>query len=613
MLAVANAQTQGPALAGLRPDWRRIGSPVYEIGLAGAAGGPVDRVWFSDSGARLLARTVSGRVYEETGAGEWKVAGREVAEASADFRYAGRLPEPEAVVRSADSFHARLYAFGRHVYRSDDGGGHWTNLTAFRGRSIIGEGITALAVSPADPEVIVAANAFGVWRSADGGLSWAGLNDALPNLPVRRILDVPSGTQGTRIALADGRVLEWAPGENEAWRPAVEAAGGDEAVRRKASLALDADIAALALSDGFSYAGSADGRLWASADGGRSWYPVRDGGERLLALASPRRESTVVFLAVSAAGEGGAGARLLRSSDAGATWEDVTGGLAAGLVQGLAVDETGAALYVASTGGLFFRMLDRPGGGWISLLAGVQAAVADVKLDAAGHQVFAALEGYGVMAAPAPHRLFNVQVVNAADFSSRPAAPGSLLTVLGGRLLRARAGLLAAPVLHAGEMEAQIQLPFEVEGTSAQIALEMARGAVTVRVPLDEVSPAIFVDRDGGALLLDSASGTLVDRSNPARGGSRVQILATGLGRVTPRWPAGMAAPAEGPPKGDAAVAAFLDGSPVGVTRATLAPSYIGFYLVEIELPAIVNGGAAELYLTAAGRESNRVRIDLEP
>jgi len=74
-----------------------------------------------------------------------------------------------------------------------------------------------------------------------------------------------------------------------------------------------------------------------------------------------------------------------------------------------------------------------------------------------------------------------------------------------------------------------------------------------------------------------------------------------------------MAAPAEEPPKVAAAVSAFLDRSPVEVTRATLAPGYIGFYLVEVQLPAIVNRGAAELYLEAGGRESNRVRIDLEP
>lgn len=615
MLAAAHAQTEGPAAAGLRPDWRRIGSPVYEAGLASAAGGPVDRVWFSDSGERLFARGISGRVFEGTSSGEWKLAAAQAPAAAASGQYAGPLPEPGAVVRSADSFHARLYAFGRHVYRSDDGGGHWTNLTSYRGRSILGERIADLAVSPLDPEVVVAANAYGVWRSADGGLSWSGLNDSLPNLPVRRILDVPFGIHGMRIALDDGRVLEWAPGEKESWQSVEEAsAGGDEAARRKASLALDAAVVAVALSDGFSYAGSEDGRLWSSVDRGQSWYPVYEGRWRLLALASPRRESTVVFLAVETPGEPNGAPRLLRSRDAGATWEDVTGGLAAGAVRGLAVDETGTALYVASSGGVFFRMLDRPEGGWVALTGGLAAApAADVKLDSGDHLIYAALEGLGVLAAPAPHRFLKVTVVNAADFSNRPAAPGSLLTVLGGRLLRAQAGLFRAPVLDAGEVEAQIQLPFEVEGTSAEIALEMARGAVSVQVPMQEVSPAIFVDRDGAALLLDAVSGTLVDRSNPARGGARVQILATGLGRVTPPWPAGMAAPAEEPPKVAAAVSAFLDRSPVEVTRATLAPGYIGFYLVEVQLPAIVNRGAAELYLEAGGRESNRVRIDLEP
>jgi len=62
-----------------------------------------------------------------------------------------------------------------------------------------------------------------------------------------------------------------------------------------------------------------------------------------------------------------------------------------------------------------------------------------------------------------------------------------------------------------------------------------------------------------------------------------------------------------------APLAAYLDRAPVAVTRATLAPGYIGFYLVEVQLPALVNAGPAELYLVAGEQESNRVRIYLEP
>jgi len=222
-----------------------------------------------------------------------------------------------------------------------------------------------------------------------------------------------------------------------------------------------------------------------------------------------------------------------------------------------------------------------------------------------------AVDGFGVYAAPAPHRFIRVEVVNSADFSRRPAAPGSLLTVLGGRLVRARAGLQDVPVLHA--TDAEIPDSGSVRGVRElrQLALELARGRLTLTVPLAEVSPAIFVDREGTALLLDAASGVLLDGQNPARPGARVQILATGLGKVSPPWPTGAAAPLSEPPSVSAKVQAWLDQSPIEVTRATLAPGYVGFYLVEVQLPPIVNGGAGELYLEAGGSQSNHVRIDL--
>jgi hypothetical protein len=50
----------------------------------------------------------------------------------------------------------------------------------------------------------------------------------------------------------------------------------------------------------------------------------------------------------------------------------------------------------------------------------------------------------------------------------------------------------------------------------------------------------------------------------------------------------------------------------VEVTKAVLAP-YIGYYLIEIEVPKIVNYGPAELYLEVGGQISNRVRVYIEP
>jgi len=72
-------------------------------------------------------------------------------------------------------------------------------------------------------------------------------------------------------------------------------------------------------------------------------------------------------------------------------------------------------------------------------------------------------------------------------------------------------------------------------------------------------------------------------------------------------------APIDDPPRVVASVRVILDGTPLEVTRATLAPGYAGFYLVEFEMPAFLNAGTAELYLEASGRPSNRVRVYIEP
>lgn len=239
-------------------------------------------------------------------------------------------------------------------------------------------------------------------------------------------------------------------------------------------------------------------------------------------------------------------------------------------------------------------------------------AATAVALDPTGSQLYIALEGYGVYAAAAPHRGRTLRIVNAADFSTRPAAPGSLVSVLGGPVSAARAGDLQFPILDSSASGTQMQVPFEVSGTSVGLSLDAASGTVSLGLAVQPASPAIFIDRDGAPMLLDADTGLMLDAANTAHSSARIQMLATGLGRVTPQWPTGLAAPLENPPGVSATVKAYLDRVPVQVTRATLAPGYVGLYLVELQLPALVNAGPAELYISADGQESNRVRVYLE-
>jgi uncharacterized protein (TIGR03437 family) len=113
-------------------------------------------------------------------------------------------------------------------------------------------------------------------------------------------------------------------------------------------------------------------------------------------------------------------------------------------------------------------------------------------------------------------------------------------------------------------------------------------------------------------MLQDADSGLLLDARSAAKSGARVQVFATGLGRVNPDWRTGMQAPLENPPAVAASIRAYLNGAAIPVTRATLAPGYIGFYVVEVQLPTLNNAGVNELYITADGVESNRVPVVIE-
>ena len=101
----------------------------------------------------------------------------------------------------------------------------------------------------------------------------------------------------------------------------------------------------------------------------------------------------------------------------------------------------------------------------------------------------------------------------------------------------------------------------------------------------------------------------MLDGARPTEARALVQLLATGLGKVSPEWPTGTPAPFTNVPVVSADVQGYLNGAPVEVTKATLAPGYIGMYLVEIRIPALLDAGSADLYLVAGGESSNHVRI----
>jgi uncharacterized protein (TIGR03437 family) len=607
-LAVAFAQTA--------QDWRKIGGSGVELFLASPATGPVDHVWYSPGGSVLFARTHSGRVFQTADYESWSLADPApepplVARASAI-----RLPEIGARILAAGADGSRIYALGRQLFRSDDGGRTWANLTAWRSQAVIGDGQHSVAVSPADPDQLVVANNYGVWRSTDGGLSWTGINQGLPNLTVRRILSAPNGTHGTRILSDQLGVLELTPGAS-VWTPVPTPAPDAEALlRQKYSPVVGADLSAVTQAGNVVYAGSSDGRLWVSFDGGATFRNTQAPGGtsgRVERIFVDSAEPRVAVAALS-----GPGNHVLRTTQFGNFWDVLDNNLPDTSVRSVTAERSTGAIYAATDKGVFWTRTDlenasSPAVTWTALSRLPAAGATDVLLNPAGVQLYVALDGYGVFATAAPHRQRSLRIVNGGDFSTRPAAPGSLLSVIGSRVNSARGGDLNYPVLAASDNESQIQVPFNVVGNNIALSLLTPDGTFRRDLPLQPVSPSIMINREGAPMLWDADSGLPLDVKNVARSNGRLQIWATGLGRVRPDWPAGLPAPHENPPSVVASIKVFLDGAPLLVTQATLVPDFVGFYLIEVQLPSIVNAGTSVLSMTADNQESNKVPLFIEP
>ena len=578
---VAALALAGVLAASAQTDWRRIGNSAADLGLAAPATGPMQQVWFSPDGSVLYGRTNSGKVFKTLDFESWDSAADAPPAPAPVPRTPVRAPEANTACFAMSSGSQVTWCAGSQLFRSEDGRG-WETLTDYRKQSVVGPGIRSVAASPADPSQLVVANDYGVWRSMDGGLTWAGLNQLLPNLPVQRILSTPAGARGTRVQTENWGVLELPPG-GSVWQQAP-------------SLTAPADKA---------------------QEDARQTYAAQLGaeGRKVEQIFVDATQPNVALAAL-----GGDGPHVLRTVNGGIFWDDISANLPNVPAHAVTADRASGAVYVATDKGIYYAHADlqyasRQTENWGSVSSDqLPAAKAiDVLLDPSGVQLYVALEGYGVFATPAPHLQRGLRLVNAADYSARPAAPGSLVSVLGGRVNSASVGTLNYPVWNAPGTFSQIQVPFEAVGPTVSLALQTSAGTVNRELALQPVSPAILVGSDGIPALFDADSSMALDARNVAHAGQRIQIMVTGLGRVKPDWPTGLEAPLENPPAVAAKVGVSLDGNAVQVTRATLAPGYIGLYLVEVQLPVVANFGAMELHVTADGQDSNHVQIVIEP
>lgn len=593
------------------PRWRAVGGELRPVGLVGAAGGSALEVRTGIAGGTVGVRLANGSWWGSDDGGEtWQRS--EAPRVTSALESRPVVLEGKYLRALAPSGRrGRWYALGEDLWLSPDDGGAWINLTAAGGASVIGDGQQSLAFDAGDPDTVFVANRRGLWRSRDGGWTWVSLNANLPNFP--RVLLVDAGARDRPASIAvpawDGAKFEARAGS---WsRAAEEASSATDGVAERATDASGETrelvrLARFGAEDGGAYAVDGGGMLWGrrnSEDGWAREFAVPEGG-RVTALAPAGRRGAAVALANTPGGQA-----IWRKAEAGGAWDDISADLPAdGGWRTVLVGPAGS-VFVAGEAGVYWSVqrFDAPAAAadWERLTGTLPAAaVYGLALDERSGRLLAAVEGFGVFETDSPAIGATLRAWNAADGTRRAAAPGGLLTLAGTGIERVGSGTVAAPVLAQTGREAQIQVPFEAQGNQLGLRVELGDREESLRYPLEAVSPAIFVE-DGEAIVMDGGTGEMLDASRPAEAGREILVLCTGLGAVNPRWPTGVPAPMQSPPAVTAPVRATWAGVELTVIEATLAPGYIGSYLVRVALPAGLVGGAGDLRLVVGGRESN--------
>jgi photosystem II stability/assembly factor-like uncharacterized protein len=207
------------------------------------------------------------------------------------------------------------------LYRTDDGGNHWTLLDA----PMTGSTVWSMAIDPVEPRAMFAGTGTpskpGIYRSTDAGQSWE-------HLPVEIAADCPAvgipRPTGIAIDPLDHRRV-WVGLEVDGVRYSRD--GGDTWTKVNGQLP-NPDVHSVLVAAGPAKAVFVvvNDDVWRSTDDGATWQPAR--AREVFPWHYPRGiavrpdDARTVFVTLGDSTPGRIGA-VMRSRDTGATWQSV--------------------------------------------------------------------------------------------------------------------------------------------------------------------------------------------------------------------------------------------------------------------------------------------------
>jgi photosystem II stability/assembly factor-like uncharacterized protein len=285
----------------------------------------------------IFVGTLDG-IFKVVGNGGWKIASKELA--GAEVNCLAVRPDRHDV----------LYAGvrGGGLYRSDDAGKSWRRL----GEGILSDKIRTLALDPSNPKVVyVGTEPAALWKSEDEGKTWKELTG------VRKLADERKWTYPVPVIQPHLRSIAVDPKNSKKLCLAGQVGGvllsddgGDS--WRDVRYPIDMDVHSVTFDPAdpkVIYAATGGGEnfpdptpppkgrpLYRSGDGGASWESITDSLKRTYSVpvrVHPK-DSKTLYIGVAeepppfwlkrATKANGA---LMRSSDRGASWQQLSSGL----------------------------------------------------------------------------------------------------------------------------------------------------------------------------------------------------------------------------------------------------------------------------------------------
>lgn len=154
-----------------------------------------------------------------------------------------------------------VYAGGAFVYRSTDGGSHWTRTAdtfPASGPDVGPPLVRAMAVSPKDPNRVIVASAQGLFVTKDGGVTWARAGGITSD-----IVCVAFSADGKGVRASAGDSMYRSTNSGDTW----------DVLSLPAMVALCADPRVGTALIGVRAQADGAGKLLYRSDDGNNWYP----------------------------------------------------------------------------------------------------------------------------------------------------------------------------------------------------------------------------------------------------------------------------------------------------------------------------------------------------